>query len=410
MSRIKLNKYLSKIYLSWDIFFIDIKFSLRSYELVVVIPVYGEYEYIGLTLNSLVKNDIKILADTLILLVINNPELNPKRGYVEENQKLLSELNNKTFIKKNKLNNLNLAWIDASSKRGELPGKGGVGVARKLGMDSVLKYLDWNSKPLIFCLDADTIVEKNYLFAVKNYFEKNDEFIAASINFRHLSGKTPEEEKAIREYEYSIRYYVENLKRAGSPYAYYTIGSAIVCRADFYIKAGGMRQHRGGEDFYFMQQLRKLGKIGEILETTVYQSARPSDRVPFGTGPKVRQSIDGHEILLYNPTVFDTLKNVIDKAERWIAYGDVSRPENFIGSISKDSESYFLSLKFDTVWPNILNNNVKCAYLITVAERKKLRWAFHVWFDAFKTLKLIHFLERNYPEKYNKVRNELWNI
>jgi hypothetical protein len=28
----------------------------------------------------------------------------------------------------------------------------------------------------------------------------------------------------------------------------------------------------------------------------------------------------------------------------------------------------------------------------------KIRWAFHTWFDAFKTLKFVHFCEDRYPE------------
>jgi hypothetical protein len=59
--------------------------------------------------------------------------------------------------------NHNLCWIDCSSKGFGLKAKGGVGVARKIGMDSSLPYLNWNNDPIILSLDADTIVDANYL-------------------------------------------------------------------------------------------------------------------------------------------------------------------------------------------------------------------------------------------------------
>ena len=262
---------------------------------------------------------------------------------------------------------------------------------------------DRNDDPIIISLDADTLVEKNYFEAIEKFFDKHKDITAASVSFKHLPGKGSEEERAIREYEFSIRYYVENLERAGSPYAYHTIGSAMACRADAYVRAGGMKLHRGGEDFYFMQALRKLGPIMEITDTTVYQSARPSDRVPFGTGPKVQESLNGTKLKLYNSKIFDVLKDTLLNAENWIKKENVSDSNLFLGSLEEEAKSYFLSLNFNVIWSNIFKNNVKRDKLnLSEKAREKLLWAFHVWFDAFKTLKFVHYLERNYPEIYSK--------
>ena len=457
MKKLKLEKYLEKIQLRRKVETNHIA-PTKMYKLTVVIPVYGEHEYIGKTLHFLSANSCNYLDKTLVLLVINNPVEGANIDYVEENQYLLRELKNGFFqekclsfgqspsilssekqlsfelktldnpslnpllggdqkrvgdehqassiehsvSKKSQLNRLNLAWIDASSNGRELPGRGGVGMARKLGMDSVLNFLSWDNDPIIISLDADTLVEKNYLAAIECFFYEHKDIAAASVNFKHLPGKTPEEEKAIREYEYSIRYYVESLKRAGSPYAYYSIGSAMVCRADAYIRAGGMKQHRGGEDFYFMQGLRKLGPIMEITDTKVYQSARPSDRVPFGTGPKVQKCLNGTELKLYNSKIFDVLKETLQMIENWINAEDVTDLRQFVDFLPEEANDYFNSLKFYLIWPNILKNNVKGCKELSINDRKRLLWAFHVWFDAFKTLKFIHYLERNYPKTYSK--------
>jgi glycosyltransferase involved in cell wall biosynthesis len=432
MKSLKINKYFRRIQIKRKVNFRNTAFSVSKdyFRMAVVIPVYGEYEYIDKTLSSLSANSSNYLKKTLILLVINNPAEGANSCYIKENQHLLRELNDGSFIigevwdnpplnplpggeqkgwvnehldsRERQSSSLNLAWIDASSKGQELPGKGGVGMARKLGMDSALEYIDWNDDPIIISLDADTIVEKNYLEAIERFFDEHKNISAASVNFKHLPGKTFEEDKAIRKYEYLIRCYVENLRKAGSPYAYHAIGSAIACRTVAYVRAGGMKLHRGGEDFYFMQGLRKLGPIMEITDTIVYQSARPSDRVPFGTGPKVQESLNGKELKLYNSKIFVMLKETLLKVEKWIDAGNVVESKQLIDSLAEEAKSYFVSLNFNMIWPNILDNNVKDKKKITETDKEKLLWAFHVWFDAFKTLKFVHYLERRYPEIYPK--------
>ena len=402
MEKLKIDKYFKRMQIRRNVHFQGIISSLK-YRMAVVIPVYGEYAYIGKTLTSLTNNSSDFLKMTFVLLVINNPTEADGSSYIKQNLHLLRELHDGSFQRKFQLNNLNLAWIDASQYGDELPGKGGVGMARKLGMDSCLNYIDWNEDPIMISLDADTIVEKNYLESIDLFFNKYKDISAASIKFKHLPGKTPEEERAIREYEYSIRYYVDNLKKAGSPYAYNSIGSAMICRADAYIRAGGMKLHRGGEDFYFMQALRKLGPIMELTDTTVSPSARPSDRVPFGTGPKVRECLDGFEIKLYNPKIFNVLKDTLHKIESWINNYDVTEPKKVLDLLAHEANDYFNLLNFDIIWPKIYTNNVKEDSVLSIRGRNKLLWAFHVWFDAFKTLKFVHFLEKKYPELYSKV-------
>ena len=67
---------------------------------------------------------------------------------------------------------LNLAWVDAASPGLELPLKGGgVGLARRIGLDLALSRLDClNGDPLLVCLDADTLVRPDYLPALVRHF------------------------------------------------------------------------------------------------------------------------------------------------------------------------------------------------------------------------------------------------
>jgi len=148
------------------------------------------------------------------------------------------------------------------------------------------------SRPLLLSLDADTRVEPNYLESVRAHFADPYAW-AAVIAYAHPIEGTPEEQAAIASYEILLRYHVLGLRWAGSPYAFPSIGSTIVCRAEAYVAVSGMNRRRGGEDFYFLQQLAKTGGVGFINTTTVRPSGRPSSRVPFGTGAYVRQFLDG---------------------------------------------------------------------------------------------------------------------
>ena len=210
------------------------------------------------------------------------------------------------------------------------------------------------------------------------------------MNFAHCAGKSDAEHRAIELYESFMRYYVRGLEFAGSPYAFYALGSAIVCRSEAYVKAGGMRARNGGEDFYFMQAVSKFGHCGVIENALVEPSARPSDRVPFGTGPKVREILDGHELLFYNPEIFKNLKILLDTVN------SLKKVEEFrdlpkIVSINCDEETlrFLKQNNFATVWKKIFKN--------TKQETIYLKKSFHIWFDAFRTLKYIHFAETKYP-------------
>jgi GT2 family glycosyltransferase len=362
----------------------------RKFSSAVVIPAFAEKKSLPAVLNSLSANATEFLRDTMVIVVVNNPPGRTPAEY-RENQRVWEMLRGDSLKMKNPLN---LFAADAFSPGREIPVNEGVGGARKTGMDTALRYLDFTKAPLIFSLDADTPVKDNYLESSCRYMAFNPSISSASIKFRHRPEGGARQEKAAGEYDFFIRYYTAGLKYACSPYAYQVLGSAIVCRAEAYIKAGGMRRRNGGEDFYFMQALRKNGPVGEINSTCVYPASRLSRRVPFGTGPGVRGALEGKDIMYYNPLIFEIL-------QQWNLYIRNAEIDDF-ESLSRfqelnlpDEIKEFLDLNnFSAAWEKIKNNFPR--------NPKQLRNALNIWFDAFKTLKFVHFCEREYPERFER--------
>lgn len=362
----------------------------HTFKNAIVIPVCAETEYLPGTLESIADNPAPELADTLIVLVINNPvpDTPGSSAKFAQNQDSLRLLRSSQYPFRKELN---LSWIDASSAGLEINPKEGVGAARKIGMDTALEYLDFDgASPVIISLDADTRVEGNYLSSIRVYFKENPGRAGATINFEHQPGRTPGEDAAVTSYELFMRYYVEGLRISHSPYAYHVLGSAMAFRAEDYVRAGGMRKRNGGEDFYFLQALRKIGEIGHVAETAVHPSSRASDRVPFGTGPRISQIIEsGKGLMFYNPESFFILKKLFAAVDLTITHGNASFEEQLCG-IDGSLTAFLIENKFFHEWEKIKQN--------TPDKIEKIRWAFHTWFDAFRTLKFVHSCESVYPE------------
>jgi len=357
----------------------------------VVIPALSEYYFLPETLTSLAK--CKPVSNSTIVVIIINSSAETSADKLAENAKTLAALRagDTEFCGGLEIGK-ELFWIDATSAKKQISAKGGVGAARKIGMDSCLELFHQKSltENLFFCLDADTLVSENYLSAAYEYFQKHTNIQAATMNFGHRAGENDIEHAAIEIYESFMRYYVRGLEFAGSPYAFYALGSAIICRAEAYVRAGGMRARNGGEDFYFMQAVSKFGHCGVIENALVRPSARPSDRVPFGTGPKVREIVDGHELLFYNPEIFKSLKVLLDTVNN-LTEADEFRdlPTILSKHCGEEVQEFLNKYNFEAVWEKVFKN--------TKQETIYLKKSFHTWFDAFRTLKFIHFCENKYP-------------
>ena len=132
---------------------------------------------------------------------------------------------------------------------------------------------------------------------------------------------------ATLQYEQALRYYVDGLRYADSPYAFFTIGSILIFNTAAYAKVRGFPKKSAGEDFYLLNKLAKIGRIAFLSNSCVELTSRLSTRVPFGTGPAVQQimtlSENNSPYCYYSPAVFDELKHVNHKIKRLLAYEGV---------------------------------------------------------------------------------------
>ena len=139
---------------------------IRKFNQAVIIPSYGEFEYLPQALSSLEKNNLTLLQDTLVIVMVN---------HAEDADKLLKNNNEKTlqFLFTAKYC-FTLGIVDATTPGLELPSKqAGVGLAWRIGMDLALQYIK-GKRSLLFCTDADTTVDSHYLNAVLDYFNKHN--------------------------------------------------------------------------------------------------------------------------------------------------------------------------------------------------------------------------------------------
>ncbi len=382
--------------------------SLDGVANTVVIPVLRERDLLFQTLASLARNPVADLSRTMVICVVNNhrPALAGGEA-ITDNQETLAVL--RGIIEKNIISTthdpktqadseiiasseLRLAVIDASSPGMEIPDRdGGVGAARKIGMDAALMILTAGGagQGIISCLDADTLVEESYLPVIAAFFRRNN-CPAATAGYAHQKPASSELLSAICRYEIFLRAYVIGLSFAASPYAFPAIGSTISCPSESYLAVRGMNRRAVAEDFHFLDKLAKLGRIGFAGGTTVHPSARPSCRVAFGTGRKMLYFLEEgkDEYLIYNPDIFNILRE-------WLAEMG-SDPDRSAEAIMKTARNihpllheYLAVERFPGNWEVIRQN---------CADAAHLRRQFHVWFDGLKTLKLVHHLARlQYP-------------
>lgn len=367
--------YLNKFsFTNWNLENDDDKF----YDYIIVIPSLAENDRIQSCLKSLENNNQTVLERTLIIIVINNSE-NASTDIIENNQKTFKLLSIYNGI-------LNINYVNAFSKGKSFPKKlAGVGFTRKIGLDLALTKFDYESshKKILLWLDADCEVESNYLEVVTDKFN-NQNLNSAVIEYEHKIDDEKPEAKAIVCYETFLRYFRLALIYAKSHYDYHAIGSTIVCDVDSYIKAGGMNSKQAGEDFYFLEKLAKQNKVETIKETLVYPSSRKSWRVPFGTGQRITRYLKNvqDEYLVYNPKSFQLLKE-------WLEFfnSDSAVDTDVIITNSKKISNhlydFIIEQNFQESWNKILRNSDS----IDEIRKQKI-----YWFDAFRTLKLIHYL------------------
>jgi len=365
--------------------------ELAGVEQVVVIPALAEEATLPLTLADLQACSARQRNRTLAIIVVNNRAA-PYACERErtQNQRTLQWLTGRIALQERSRSSptLRLGVVDAASPGRELAEHEGVGSARRLGLDHGLRVLADNGRPegVLLCLDADTRIRPDYLSVVHRHFELPHSW-AGVLEYEHPLPGDPQHRRAMLRYEIYLRYHVLGLQHAGSPYAYTSIGSTIVCRGTAYAAVGGMNRRVAGEDFYFLQQLAKTGGVDRIRGTTVFPSARCSARTLYGTGTTVQRGLQrgGGGDQLVHPQVFEVLRRWLEMAHNALEAG-ASELLSHAGTIDAGLRRFLEDNRFDQVWAKLQRHAGSADQLAQQLDR---------WFDGLKTQRLVHFLRDN---------------
>ncbi|MDN5355059.1 MAG: hypothetical protein PWQ43_1 [Rikenellaceae bacterium] len=339
----------------------------------VAIPLMNELDNIPILLDQLINQSLR---PVIISFCINQPE--SWRKLPDKKEIILN--NRKTLIYLNKVSAsfpIPITVLDHTSPgNGFHSNVGCVGLARKLCIDSFLSFT--NSNDIIVNMDADTYYPDNYFENIIDIYNQLPLLSGVCAPYYHKIDNLPEDKaRLMLRYEIFLHYYTLQLLLIKSPYAYMPIGSAMSFRVEAYKKAGGFKIKDAGEDFYTMQQIRKIGIINSWLDNTIYPAARISDRVVFGTGPAISLN----------------LENQIKKYPFYPTY------------LFKKIESYYQILEHSNTIDDIIKNlkeiipeEIILKIYKNHPQRDKFVHAIHEYFDAFHILK---FLNAHYSVEIN---------
>ncbi len=346
--------------------------------MIVVIPCFREPDII-LTLDSLSRCDKPRCHTEVIILVNHSEAASDEIKAINDTTKL--ELDR--WIQNTPVDGLRFFAVGPV----ELKKKwAGVGMARKAGMDEAISRFNLLNKPegIVVMLDADTLVEENYLFEIETFFKNHSTYAGATIAFSHQMDHLGEKQiQGIMLYERYMDYYRKAMGITGYPYPMYTVGSAITVTASAYVKRGGMNRRQAGEDFYFLQNLVQVGPVGEITSTVVHPSARISTRVPFGTGMVMKKWMSDEDdiSLTYHFQSFIDLKKFFDLVPHLFRIEE-NQYNEILNTLPPAVESF---LKEDDFYAELADLNKNCSSVHSFRNR------FYHRFNAFRILKFLNF-------------------
>ncbi|MFV0507078.1 MAG: glycosyltransferase [Bacteroidales bacterium] len=264
--------------------------SIKNKDIFVAIPCHNEAD-IYKTIDSLSASQRFCNTKVQVVVAVNSHYEAPNH-IIEQNKRTLEYLNSLENSSNFACHAINIS-IDNKKEAGP-------GLARKVAMDSIVFQVCLQGKDVVICsLDADCQVSANYFAEINTFFTDKNNF-ASTIYFEHQLDElqSAKQKEGAMLYELYMRYFFHASKHYGLPHPMYTVGSCFALRSSSYLKVGGMNKRIAGEDFYFLHSLTRLGKAGSINKTTIYPSARTSDRVLFGTGPSIKNWMNGDETML----------------------------------------------------------------------------------------------------------------
>jgi len=224
----------------------------------------------------------------MLVVCVNQPEqwhdIKEKAGICRDNALAMEFLVG--------LEDARIMVIDRSSRgKGWIGRRHGVGWARKTAMDAAAGMA--GDGDVILSMDADTRYLPGYFTSVVQALRRDPGAMGLSAPYYHRLTGDETADRCILRYEIYMRNYAINMMIIRNPYCFSAIGSGMACTAAVYRKVGGLTPKMSGEDFYFIQKLRKAGPVIIGSETEIYPAARFSDRVYFGTGPAMIRGREG---------------------------------------------------------------------------------------------------------------------
>ena len=338
-----------------------------EYDKLVVIPCYDERpgcldEVLGEVEGSL-----------LAVVVVNAPEDAPP-GPLARTRALWASLtggSNEPLLWTRTRRGIPVLAVNRAGPERQLPRRQGVGLARKIGTDigCALFARGAARSPWLYFTDADVRLPRDYA---------NDPGAQPGclvMPFRHLA---PRHLAARAErYELHLRYYVDRLRYAGSPYAFHTIGSTIAIHAGVYAKVRGVPKRNAGEDFHLLNKAAKTAPVHVQPGPEILIKARLSSRTPFGTGPALRAMHDVQAFPSYAHESFGLLREAVE----------------FINDetpVQPRTRALLDDLGFFQMFARAQAHH---------RRPHTLRKALHQWFDALRTLRFLHLARRYHPDR-----------
>ncbi len=297
----------------------------------LALPVLNEYANLPSFLHSLKEQR---LDEFELFVCVNQPDA----WWEDQAKREICLDNQQSILYLHKDHGFDIHCIDRSSRGKGWKGKHfGVGWARKTAMDAIDQIA--GNDDLIVSMDADTFYPSGYLDSVKEIFQRQPDCNGLANPYYHKIIGEDATDRAILHYEIYMRNYAINMLLVNNPYAFTALGSAIAVPVKAYRKIGGITPHKSGEDFYFLQKLRKTGRLHAHNEQKVYPSARRSDRVFFGTGPAIIKGIEGNwdSYPIYHHELFGKVEETFNSFEK-LFERDIDLPMNtFLQGVFKSN-------------------------------------------------------------------------
>ena len=279
-----------------------------------------------------------------------------------------------------------LLLIDRFSRGRTIDHHQGVGLARKIGADIMLKL--WHTghiaSPWLHNTDADAVLPSNY-FDIMLRHDGNTllrTFYHSTENLNHaaLPDEQTRDQIAAALYDLSLLYYPAGLRKAGSPYGFPTIGSTLSCKFEAYAHVRGFPKRNAAEDFYMLNKLRKLGPVLTPNGPPIILSSRRSARVPIGTGRAIERIATLNQPIknfrFEHPDCFKKLKEFLEQLHDCVM-------TNSQIEIKRNSTARLYLEKSGL--------NVHLEKLFKRTSRKDVHAKFiSDWFDALRTRQFIH--------------------